>query len=95
MKTFVLLNGGDSVVTALVELDHGAELTVELDDGPLELTVTDAIPYAHKIAIRSMSPGEPVTKYGEVIGIASQPIAPGDWVHVHNVASARARGDQV
>lgn len=93
MRTYVLLNSGDSVVTALTELDQGAGLTVEADTGPMELTIKDTIPYAHKIAIRSMAPGDPVTKYGEVIGIASQSISPGDWVHVHNVASARARGD--
>jgi len=93
MRTHVLLNSDDSVVTALTELDSGTSLTVELVSGPLDVTVSSEIPYAHKIAVRAMSAGDPVVKYGEVIGIASQNIAPGDWVHVHNVESARARGD--
>jgi altronate hydrolase len=29
--------------------------------------------------------GEPVRKYGQVIGFASRAIAPGSWVHEHNV----------
>lgn len=94
MKTHVLLSPGDSVVTALVELDRGAELIINLDTGPATLTLSGHVPYAHKIALCAMAPGDPVLKYGEVIGIASQPIAPGDWVHVHNVDSARARGDK-
>jgi len=93
MRTHVLLNSDDSVVTALTELDSGTSLTVELVSGPLDVTVSSEIPYAHKIAVRAMTAGDPVVKYGEVIGIASQNIAPGDWVHVHNVESARARGD--
>lgn len=93
MKTHILLNNGDSVVTALAELAKGVELSLELDVGPVSLTLSGPVPYAHKIAVRAITPGDPVIKYGEVIGIASQAIAPGDWVHVHNVESARARGD--
>lgn len=37
--------------------------------------------------------GEQITKYGEEIGIATQEIRPGDYVHVHNLDSMRGRGD--
>ena len=94
MKTHVMLNPDDTVITALAEMSPGASLQVPLDGATVDLTVTVDIPYAHKIAIRAMVPGDPVIKYGEVIGLASQAIAPGDWVHVHNVESARARGDK-
>ena len=30
--------------------------------------------------------GSPVLKFGQIIGFATQPIAPGDWVHEHNLA---------
>ncbi|MEM7058419.1 MAG: UxaA family hydrolase [Pseudomonadota bacterium] len=95
MKTHVLLHPGDSVVTALAELSTGTTLRIDLATGPVDITLREAVPYAHKIAVRAMAPGDPVTKYGEVIGIASMAIAPGDWVHVQNVESARARGDVV
>ena len=38
----------------------------------------------HKMAVLGIAPGEPIRKFGQIIGFASQPIAPGDWVHVHN-----------
>lgn len=94
MTTHVMLHPDDTVVTALDQMDQGDRLTVTLDGAPVSVTVTGPIAYAHKVAVREMAPGDPVTKYGEVIGVASQPIRPGDWVHVHNVDSARARGDQ-
>ena len=30
-------------------------------------------------------PGQPVIRYGQVIGFASRDIQPGDWVHSHNL----------
>ncbi len=56
-------------------------------------TVGEDIPFGHKIAIAPIARGERVMKYGEAIGIASKDIAPGEYVHVHNVESARGRGD--
>jgi altronate dehydratase small subunit len=40
-----------------------------------------------------MAAGDEVTKYGEIIGKASCDVSVGQWVHTHNVESARARGD--
>lgn len=56
-------------------------------------SVLDTIPYGHKIAIKNIRKGEQITKYGESIGIASEDIRVGQYVHVHNVESARGRGD--
>ncbi|MCX7375008.1 MAG: altronate dehydratase family protein [Alphaproteobacteria bacterium] len=44
------------------------------------------IPAGHKVAARGHSVGEAVRRYGQIIGFATQPIAPGDWVHTHNLA---------
>ena len=43
------------------------------------------IPRGHKMAIVPIAANEPVRKYGQIIGFAAKPIAPGDWVHEHNV----------
>ena len=94
MKRVVILNDQDNVATSLVALEASAQVDVEVDGAPLALSVRDAIPFGHKIAIRPVAVGEPVLKYGQVIGTASKAITPGDWVHVHNVESARARGDR-
>ncbi len=50
----------------------------------------------HKVARRAIPAGEPVRKYGQVIGRALKVIKPGDWVHTHNlVMSDDARAAEV
>ncbi|UPG72620.1 altronate dehydratase family protein [Roseomonas gilardii subsp. gilardii] len=44
------------------------------------------IPAGHKIAIRPHAKGEAVRRYGQVIGFATRDIAPGEWVHVEEIA---------
>ena len=41
----------------------------------------------HKYALRAIRAGENVVKYGMPIGHATRDIAPGEHVHVHNVAT--------
>ena len=68
----------DNVVTALNDLPLGSRI----EDGPL---CRADIPNGHKVATQKMSPGDPIRKYGQIIGFASQLIKPGDHVHTHNV----------
>ncbi|MCO5092913.1 UxaA family hydrolase [Bosea sp. (in: a-proteobacteria)] len=49
------------------------------------LTTLVDVPRGHKVALRPIAAGEPVVKYGQVIGYASQPIAAGEHVHTQNV----------
>jgi hypothetical protein len=51
----------------------------------ISVAAIDPIPRGHKIAVREISEGDKVLKYGEVIGEASQNIGLGNHVHVHNV----------
>jgi altronate dehydratase len=51
------------------------------------IRVTQRIPTGHKIAVVAIARGEKVRKYGDPIGIATQDIRPGEYVHTHNVAS--------
>lgn len=53
--------------------------------GRESITAVEEIPAGHKLATREIAAGEIVTKYGNPIGLASQPIAAGAWVHCHNV----------
>ncbi len=66
-------------ITVLLHPADDVEVVVEGDD---ELR-------GHKIARRAIAVGEPVVKLGEIIGVASTPIAPGDHVHSHNLEPAR------
>src|SRR5439155_23734972 len=47
--------------------------------------VRERIPAGHKVATRAVAAGEPVRRYSQIIGFATQPIAPGQHVHVHNL----------
>jgi altronate hydrolase len=49
------------------------------------VTLSGRIGMGHKIALAPIHKGQAVLKYGQIIGFASQEIAPGDLVHVHNV----------
>jgi altronate hydrolase len=50
-----------------------------------KITVSRLIPSGHKVALRSIGTGEPIRRYGQVIGFATQPIVPGEHVHSHNL----------
>ncbi|MCF3931955.1 altronate dehydratase family protein [Acuticoccus sp. M5D2P5] len=78
MALFVRLDQVDDVVTATRPLEAGTAVE--------SVTTTMLIPRGHKIAMRPIKSGEPVRKYAQIIGYASQDIAPGEHVHEHNLA---------
>src|SRR5580692_9249503 len=45
------------------------------------LTLSEAIPEAHKLALYDIAQNAPIVRYGVVIGYAQVPIEPGSWVH--------------
>lgn len=47
--------------------------------------VSDQVPPGHKLAVHFVKAGHAVRKYGQTIGFATRDIAPGDWVHSHNL----------
>ena len=79
---FVLLHRDDDVVVARRAAPQGTVL-----NGPngLKVTCKERIDLGHKLAIRAVASGGPVRKYGQLIGYATRDIAPGDWVHQHNL----------
>lgn len=88
---FVRMKETDDVATALVRLTKGQVMS-DPEDG-LSVTLRQDIDFGHKFATRAVPKGGLVHKYGQIIGVATQDIAPGEHVHVHNVASRRGRGD--
>jgi altronate dehydratase small subunit len=91
MKKAVQIDEKDNVATVTIQAAQGEELEVLNPDGAviLETRTNEAIPFGHKIAIEDLDAGVNVVKYGEIIGVASQSIPSGRWVHTHNVKSAR------
>jgi len=90
-KKVLVLDPRDNVAVAISDIRAGEEVEVDLRGRVLRIVAKSDIRFGHKIALKSIKRGEPVIKYGEVIGIATEDIEPGDHVHVHNVASLRAR----
>ncbi len=83
----LLLDESDNVLLATRSLPAGSVVPIEGE--PVRLAV--ALALGHKVARRAIRPGEPVLKYGVTIGLATQPIARGDHVHVHNIVSNYTR----
>ena len=74
----IRLHSDDSVVIARTALLPGAEVAQGI-------AATERIPAGHKVAVKPIAVGEPVKRYGQIIGFATVPIAPGQHVHVQNI----------
>jgi altronate hydrolase len=81
MSGTIRLHPDDDVVVAKHVLLAGTPIAT--DDGSVALAAD--IPAGHKIAVHARAVGEPVRRYGQVIGFATAAIAPGEHVHRHNL----------
>jgi len=78
----VVLRGEDNVAVAARPIPKGYLISWEGN----EVEVREPIGLGHKVALRAIDAGEPIRKYGQIIGFATRPIAAGSWVHVQNVS---------
>jgi len=76
----IRLNPADNVAVVRERIDPA--LTPEIEG----IRPQDEIPRGHKIAIAAIAKGEPVTKYGQTIGFATEDISAGQHVHTHNLS---------
>ena len=83
----------DNVGTLIRDANEGETLEIQVGDDTVEVTLSEDIPFGHKVALTDIDEGETIMKYGTSIGYASTDISAGDWVHVHNVDSNYGRGD--
>lgn len=84
----VVLSPRDDVAIARVPLNRGVVL--QLSDrhrgGARQIEVSQRVQSGHKVAWHDIARGQPVLRYGSIIGFATQDIAAGSHVHVHNLA---------
>ncbi|MFC5391510.1 UxaA family hydrolase [Bosea vestrisii] len=70
------LNAADNVAVAVDPIDVGVSAA--------GVTALKRVPRGHKIALTRIAKDEPIRKFGQIIGFASEDIPPGEWVHEHN-----------
>jgi altronate dehydratase len=94
MKRAIMINPQDNTAIAFNDIEAGDDVSVISASGEVirKISAAQVIPFGHKIALAAIGKGENVLKYGEIIGVATQPINKGGHVHVHNVASALLPG---
>lgn len=81
MNNYIKLNSADNVVVLLKDTPQGTAIDIA---GKVYTTLQD-IPAGHKMALKPISVGENILKYGFPIGVASANIAEGEHVHTQNV----------
>jgi altronate hydrolase len=56
-----------------------------VDIGGQQIMLRDDVPRGHKLAVHDIGAGDPVRRYGQVIGFAQTSIVAGEHVHLHNI----------
>jgi altronate hydrolase len=77
LPRIIRLHADDNVVVAVDQLAAGTQAQ--------GVVAAERVPRGHKMASAPIAPGEPVRKFGQIIGFAAKPIRRGEWVHEHNV----------
>jgi len=83
MTDYLKLDAADSVAVALRTLPAGTQVAL----GDARVTLREDVERGHKFAVRDITAGADVVKYGYPIGYATAAIAAGAWVHTHNLAT--------
>ena len=79
----------DNVAVALSPVAAGERAVYAVGQA---VTALEEIPQGHKLALAPIAAGEAVIKYGYPIGRAKTDIAPGAWVHTHNLGTGLSQG---
>lgn len=83
-RPFIRLHTDDNIAVAARNSPLGTAFQFE---GTGDLFAREAIDMGHKIALKTIEAGQPIKKFGQTIGYATQTIPQGSWVHVHNVSA--------
>lgn len=88
---FLIHHRGDHVGVATSPIQVGEKVVGIYMDDNSDVVVTSKgdIPLGHKISLVNLEKGEPVLKYGVQIGLTTEMWEIGDYVHTHNIKTAR------
>lgn len=79
----VHLNPIDDVAIAKSPISPG--IIINRESAP-DISLQQFIPSGHKFALNDVTIGQPIRRYGQIIGFATRDIHRGDHVHTHNLA---------
>jgi altronate hydrolase len=85
----IYLHPDDNLCVAARNLERGQELAI----AGTTITLAENVRIGHKVAVRPIQSGEYVRKYGQIIGQATAEIAPGGWIHSHNLVNGEFARD--
>ncbi|MFX0080795.1 MAG: UxaA family hydrolase [Candidatus Hodarchaeota archaeon] len=80
---YIIIDSKDNCATALEDIPQDAN--VNLKDKSIK--TNHKISLGHKFAINNIEKDDYIIKYGEIVGIATENINEGDWIHTHNIKS--------
>lgn len=80
MRSIVL--GKNDNVAVLVD---GAKKREKISTFKGNVILIEDIPAGHKVSLSDLEPGSEVRKYDHVIGLTTEAVKKGEWLHVHNV----------
>lgn len=80
-ERIIILHPHDNV--AVLKQDMAAGAAIAAPQG--KILCAQAIPRGHKLALAPIEAGAAVIKYDQIIGFAAEAIAPGAYVHDHNL----------
>lgn len=88
---FLIHKRGDHVGVATSDIVVGESVVGVYmdDDSRVKVEARGDVPLGHKIAVEECEPGGKVIEYGVQIGKAAEGFEVGDYVHTHNLKSAR------
>lgn len=88
---FLVHEPEDMVGVAVEDVPAGADVDALIMSNAqyIPIKTRQPVPLGHKVALRDISKGTQVIKYGVPIGEAFVDIQAGDHVHVHNLQSLR------
>jgi len=75
-KSLVKVHPKDNVAVAVYDILEGSDMGAGI-------ITRRKIPQAHKVALEQIDKGEPIIRYGVVLGYANDDILQGDWINEH------------
>lgn len=80
---YIVMDKADNCATVLEDIEKGEEIEYNNE----KFKIKQNIALGHKFALMDIKAENYIKKYGQIIGIATENIRKGEWIHTHNIIS--------